>query len=238
MSPRVGRRGGFTLIELLVVIAIIAILAAMLFPVFARAREKARQTSCLSNLRQLGLALHMYVQDYEAYPLHSHKELGNPGRRWMRMVTPYVRNQQLHHCPSAGPRPDLTTSAQVYGYNYQYLGNGRDPSGTDTPALLASDASIAFPSETVAFGDSAGLAQYLGTSLEQKSGYALDPPLPNPRFGVYYGGTAGLLDRALTSPRHNDGVNVAFCDGHSKWTRPEVLEQSNYYWNGRADPAP
>ncbi len=91
---------GFTLIELLVVIAIIAILAAILFPVFARAREKARETSCSSQLRQLGLGLHMYAADYdEQFPFDSY--IGNPHPMLCTGLWPYVRNRNLLYCPSA-----------------------------------------------------------------------------------------------------------------------------------------
>jgi len=101
-SNQSRQKRGFTLIELLVVIAIIAILAAILFPVFARAREKARQTSCLSGLKQLGLASEMYTQDYdEMLPI------GYRGPTWCAVVAswkqeilPYVKNAQLYVCPS------------------------------------------------------------------------------------------------------------------------------------------
>jgi prepilin-type N-terminal cleavage/methylation domain-containing protein/prepilin-type processing-associated H-X9-DG protein len=96
----IGRRYGFTLIELLVVIAIIAILAAMLFPVFARAREQARATTCRSNLLQLGRALLMYAQDYdEELPAEPHA--GNPHPELMAKLQPYVKNIELFYCPSA-----------------------------------------------------------------------------------------------------------------------------------------
>src|SRR5687767_5449493 len=101
---RIRKRPGFTLIELLVVIAIIAILAAILFPVFAQAREKARQSSCLSNSRQMGMGLTMYVQDYDdTYPW----SVGLDADRtpsWAGLIHPYVKNLAVFACPS---QPDV-----------------------------------------------------------------------------------------------------------------------------------
>jgi len=107
---------GFTLIELLVVIAIIAILAAILFPVFARAREKARQSSCLSNVKQLTLSILMYAQDYdECFPgrfaITEYPDYAYPEKRWDRVVMPYVANEQILICPSTRKTP------VSYGYN-------------------------------------------------------------------------------------------------------------------------
>ncbi|MEI6431534.1 MAG: DUF1559 domain-containing protein, partial [bacterium] len=96
-------RKAFTLIELLVVIAIIAILAAILFPVFAQAREKARSISCLSNDKQLGLALMMYAQDNdERYPFGHVNDADAEGdaQSWVDSVQPYVKSRLLHRCPS------------------------------------------------------------------------------------------------------------------------------------------
>lgn len=90
---------GFTLIELLVVIAIIAILAAILFPVFAKAREKARQASCLSNTRQLGIALISYIQDNDETGM-AHAAF-NPTLYWPSMLIPYMKNTQILNCPSS-----------------------------------------------------------------------------------------------------------------------------------------
>jgi len=107
-------RKGFTLIELLVVIAIIAILAAILFPVFAQAREKARQTSCLSNMKQLGMALIMYVQDYDSTMCPNEGTLydKNPNglfASWNDLILPYLKNKDVWWCPSM-PRPHQGTS--------------------------------------------------------------------------------------------------------------------------------
>src|SRR5437764_10535785 len=100
------RTRAFTLIELLVVIASIAILAAILFPVFAQAREKARATSCLSNIKQLGLALMQYVQDYDEMLPHHAGDYADfmsatAGPNWARSVQPYSRNTGIFACPSA-----------------------------------------------------------------------------------------------------------------------------------------
>jgi len=109
---------GFTLIELLVVIAIIAIIAAMIFPVFARAREKARQTSCLSNLKQLGAALTMYTDDHDGYYTRGQFWPFTGVHTWEEACAPYVRNEQIFRCPSQG------SNQFGYGYNIAYWGWG------------------------------------------------------------------------------------------------------------------
>src|SRR5205823_14820075 len=96
---RERRQRGFTLIELLVVIAIIAILAAILFPVFAQAREKARQAACLSNCRQIGLGVMMYAEDWDqSYPLYA--LLPKHEVMWFQMIQPYIKNENVFTCPS------------------------------------------------------------------------------------------------------------------------------------------
>ncbi|MCS7187723.1 MAG: prepilin-type N-terminal cleavage/methylation domain-containing protein, partial [Armatimonadota bacterium] len=120
---RVRRRWlGFTLIELLVVIAIIAILAAILFPVFSRAREKARQTSCLSNLRQAATAANQYVQDYdEAFPMSVYLALNASMQpcalTMLAAIEPYVKNKQIYQCPSEPRAMDLDAAFRQFGFS-------------------------------------------------------------------------------------------------------------------------
>jgi prepilin-type N-terminal cleavage/methylation domain-containing protein len=151
----VRSRAGFTLIELLVVMAIIAILAAILFPVFATAREAARKTSCVSNARQLVTAVTMYAQDCEEeLPFATFDSAGMMTNSWMMDVSPYIKNGSIWKCPS-DPNPNNTwdgtrADASVsYGYNFLFL-NSR------------SLASVNKPSETILLMDSADTAKEFG----------------------------------------------------------------------------
>lgn len=141
----VSNTRGFTLIELLVVIAIIAILAAILFPVFARAREKARQSSCMSNAKQLALGFLMYAQDYDEEFPRQYIVVSGVAVRWPAYIMPYIKNYQIFTCPSdksysldtANPGGDETIG---YGYSVYFEG-GRSMSWIRKPA------------ETVLLGD-------------------------------------------------------------------------------------
>ncbi len=182
---------GFTLIELLVVIAIIAILAAILFPVFARAREKARQTSCLSNQKQLALAWHMYVQDYDEWipPYSRMVWTGGSyywGERWYEVLAPYIKNTQVFGCPS---NPVYWIG---YAYNGYYL---REPAwGQPQGASTLSE--ISKPAETIMCGESLAGQYFL--------------------YMPSHVNIASLVWR-FTFDRHNGGCNYSFCDGHAKW---------------------
>jgi prepilin-type N-terminal cleavage/methylation domain-containing protein len=116
---------GFTLIELLVVIAIIALLAAILFPVFSRAREQARRSACLSNLKQIGLGVMQYTQDYdESYPASSVVIQETPTlllAPWSTVIQPYVKSTQIFVCPSTS---STTAARRGYGWNIQGTGSG------------------------------------------------------------------------------------------------------------------
>ncbi len=204
------RRHGFTLIELLVVIAIIAILAAILFPVFARAREKARSASCQSNLRQLGIAVGMYLDDYDGrYPwddlTQGTQEGVDPTWTWRLMVYPYVNNVQVYVCPSAPELsgfnavwPDFNRTAG-YAINHVHwdndLGNGAEP----PPGR--SNTEVRFPARTVLLTDFTGeyVISHFGTQQH------------------------GFVRADEGASRHNGGCNYAYCDGHVKWHRPTQI---------------
>lgn len=248
-------RRAFTLIELLVVIAVIAILAAILFPVFAQARAKARQATSLSNLRQLGLAVAMYAQDNETYPMHSSPSNQRPRTRWPDALFPYVRTAALFRSPGAPEDAFLKPFAHDpkllhggYGYNFQYLGNNRFP-------FAATDADIERPAETVAFGDTEGCSYDAG--VRNAGNYVIDPPLPSARGsrpgapGAGFYGAPGTAEcsgrfgcRAVPAERHNAMVTVGFADGHVKAMKRSQLDDfdrdglpDNGWWNGSADPA-
>jgi len=198
------RRGGFTLIELLVVIAIIAILAAILFPVFARAREKARQSSCLSNVKQLLLALLQYVQDYDETLPHAYRYnapgVSPTGETWDVVIEPYLKNLQVLVCPS-------DTSRRGYGYNMDYLGYSFAGYPSQHQRRLAQ---ITKPAETVFICDSNNYVAYYYNSRSRFTSNLANGWDPNDR-----GGGAGL--------RHNDGSNYGFVDGHAKWVQGQTV---------------
>ena len=236
---------GFTLIELLVVIAIISILAAILFPVFARARENARRASCLSNLKQIGLGIAMYTQDYDerlvsyAYPA----AVSGPTLGFQIVLHPYVKNYQLYLCPSARKISTSSSSncdpthvstdglgAGAYGYNYQNLGDyyrNSGPVSESNPNRLRdrSLAEIAAPAETVML-----------TEISRLIGPALIPQptsWPNPDSSSC---NTGPAPKTLGDQRglwHFDGTNVAFVDGHAKFMKWAAL--GDYDRNGSLD---
>jgi prepilin-type N-terminal cleavage/methylation domain-containing protein/prepilin-type processing-associated H-X9-DG protein len=174
LSGRTNRRSGFTLIELLVVIAIIAILAAILFPVFAQAREKARTASCLSNFKQGGLAWIMYIQDYDEtmVPFYTGGHTGSPvgaDEWWPYLLNPYIKSWQIFHCPSSSDPNNVWGSGpnawagnwQVdanLGYNYLDLGDWLNC--VDTGIVGLSIAQVDSPAFNILFTDSA----YQGTN--------------------------------------------------------------------------
>lgn len=202
-------RRGFTLIELLVVIAIIAILAAILFPVFARAREKARQASCLSNVKQMTLAVTMYAQDYdETLPL----AIGGPAMTHLQsifeLLQPYQRNRQIERCPSDRTGA-INFSAEGLG-RYSYSAN---------VALFAYQLPVMPPQPVI------GLAQVPRPTHTLTIYDGLDTS------------TTPGAHILMAAYRHNGGANAGFLDGHAKW-HAEGRAPEGYshlpkgYWHG------
>ncbi len=196
------RRKGFTLIELLVVIAIIAILAAILFPVFSRAREKARTASCQSNLKQIGLAVKMYSSDWdECFPAAcSHgTPVGCPtlpDKCWLSDIYPYVKNYEIFCCPSERCGP---TSCDNRGRRIPYV----HAYGWNDRLNRIKESKIVHPAQVIMATDACagswcGVICVRPGSWWDRLGY---------RFAY----------NRLGKFRHNEGNNVLFTDGHVKW---------------------
>ena len=229
------KRQGFTLIELLVVVAIISILAAILFPVFARAREKARQASCQSNLKQLGIAVAMYLQDYDGmYPFASmgyNNAAGQP-MYWFNLYDPYVKNKQVWICPTAGMH-DSTNVRTTYGVNgaganytnvstppYHAGGFGNTPVYPDTPTgTVLNEAAILNPSQKIYAGDppSNGAGNYFGRFLVAYSSASYFPVLHGGQVGPFIDNSNGGEAISGQPNSYVGGGNYLFADGHVKW---------------------
>jgi prepilin-type N-terminal cleavage/methylation domain-containing protein/prepilin-type processing-associated H-X9-DG protein len=222
-SPHPSRRG-FTLIELLVVIAIIAILAAILFPVFAQAREAARKASCLSNTKQLMLGWLMYTQDYdEAYPMTAACCTPDDSQTyWQEMIEPYIKNggtsqvwlnkTSIFICPNylkAAPARDEA-------------GNPKDPDSPQVGEYPLSSYSPNFSPTTAwwALGQSwAGENASVGTQASTGKPAQQIMLAPNHSCCIETWGGGGSNNWTRAARRHAEGANYALLDGHSKWYR-------------------
>jgi prepilin-type N-terminal cleavage/methylation domain-containing protein/prepilin-type processing-associated H-X9-DG protein len=228
-----GKGGGFTLIELLVVIAIIAILAAILMPVFAQAREKARMASCVSNLKQIGLAVMMYTQDNdETFPPGNYGAVAGSGQHWYSLVEPYVKASPLSRAD-----PNWQTQGKSVWVCPSY--NAAYPDGVAGATPMQSYASN----------------WYLmpGLALNESNTWGVDRPFPRVvtlaqvqepgqtvmvvenRAGSVW--ALGRDDNCLNAVqrrycparlRHQGGAHVAFADGHVKWVKGPGV------WNARS----
>ncbi|MGC9318909.1 MAG: DUF1559 domain-containing protein [Armatimonadota bacterium] len=233
------RRRGFTLIELLVVIAIIAILAAILFPVFARAREKARQTSCLSNVKQLALGTLMYVQDYDETLFTWSSEQPSPLHP-AAAVYPYVKNLAIYTCPSSGATGRVTEAdfgGEYVGWDwyrvkeplklfpgpvnrgYAWANSGTMRFTHGAPSAPYTLAACDYPAEKIMLGDAVHIWGGLGTIAWANGCCGWSGSRIAPEDGSW--------------SRHNGGENVAFVDGHGKWLASRTIygDRSNvWYW--------
>ncbi len=203
------RRGGFTLIELLVVIAIIAILAAILFPVFAQAREKGRQTACLSNCKQIGLGLRMYLDDYEGAWPFSWFDRGQYG--WDTALYPYTKNTGIFACPSNPQLPEYWKgyTGATYGMIRSYAMNGTV--STDQRPNPTYEASIPEPANTIMMLET--------TDWNYKHS--------RPPDHETYVANRNDVCQHVPFTIHQGGSNYLFADTHARWAR---VEQTWTWW--------
>jgi len=222
---------GFTLIELLVVIAIISILAAILFPVFARARESARRASCASNLKQIALGVLMYRQDYdEKFPkiiinTASNTTPSNP-YGWADAIQPYLKSVQLFQCPSekhdmAGTGTDsgLTPGPEMRGYTDYWINKN---------VTNQSDAIIDAPALVVLLGDYGGSSATGEATTARSSTTGMVDHSYNGACANSTNNANSLAHvPAIGYKAHLDGTNFAFVDGHVKWIKSYVDGANN-----------
>jgi prepilin-type N-terminal cleavage/methylation domain-containing protein/prepilin-type processing-associated H-X9-DG protein len=222
MNVQQKRSRGFTLIELLVVIAIIALLAAILFPVFARARENARRASCQSNMKQIGLGFMQYAQDYDdRFPCLPYEVDSTSSPKtamyFSDQIQPYVKSYQVLKCPSDSSKPESpnyyspVTGETVYQYSYGYNSNfGAIKVGginnTSSTVLTWEKQKANRPNLTLT-------TEYPSAGADF-SGLTATPPCTLRITGIT---GCGALER------HLEGANWLFADGHVKWYRPEII---------------
>jgi prepilin-type N-terminal cleavage/methylation domain-containing protein/prepilin-type processing-associated H-X9-DG protein len=229
-----SQRDGFTLIELLVVIAIIAILAAILFPVFAQAREKARQASCLSNQKQLSTAMQMYIQDYdEKFPswvndVPKSPDYPNGKNTWVENLQAYSKNKKIWICPSDDIAGEAKGEGMTIGsatqnsywlnaYIFRWSGhNSQVKSPFDSAAL----AEVTYPATTIVFCDG-----------PVNDGNHVWPGPPHEWCG-------NLPWCIKSETRHSGGINFIFADGHVHLHRVEQLKTTVDPADAKTDDVP
>jgi prepilin-type N-terminal cleavage/methylation domain-containing protein/prepilin-type processing-associated H-X9-DG protein len=245
-GPRAPGRSpsrGFTLIELLVGIAIIAILAAILFPVFAQAREAARKAACLSNAKQIGTGMYMYAQDFdEVLPMSTYwpwcgystpSDFRIP--KWMDLISPYIKNTRVFTCPDYPGdsqqhqnyvfQPPTCTGARATQFG-TYVVNGAYPALTGVSAHGPSGHSLAeirSPADTIYVTETGDW----GVDRSSEMSWTNNPRLVTTSSPRTLNAVIGGKDSIVAKLYHSDGMNVVWCDGHAKWMRGENLIQTH-----------
>ena len=215
------KKRGFTLIELLVVIAIIAILAAILFPAFAKARESARRISCVNNMKQIGTALMQYTQEYDEKLPASRTDSAAPSPAWPDMVKPYLQDAGVYKCPSNTSTTMMSSSVTPLTFLNHYKANGGGNSGEQIAFAGGPAGETTRPMNEGDNGGSVSIAVITSPTqtilVHEYTGVNSDPET--------------YQDADLNFQGHLGTTNFLFADGHVKSMRPTLTVQNTNMWN-------